>query len=191
MYKMLRIVLTLAIAALVLPACKHKQTPTPRDTMMGSGSQLGSNDSIVPGAFGDYGAGTGLESRDPNSTFGADGTYGGKQMFPSILSDVYFGFDSAAIAASERAKLQAAADYLMDNPSDSLLIEGYCDWYGTAEYNLALGDRRAGSARDFLITLGVDPSRVETLSKGSLESVSGLSKAEAAEDRRAELIVLK
>ena len=115
----------------------------------------------------------------------------GQTMAPGLLDDVYFGFDSSSISASERSKLSAAADYLAANPQDNLLIEGYCDWYGTTEYNLALGDRRANSAKDYLITLGVSPSRVETLSKGSLESVSGLSKTESAQDRRAELIVLQ
>ena len=104
---------------------------------------------------------------------------------------MFFGFDSSSISASERSKLQEAADYLMANPSDNLLIEGHCDWYGTTEYNLALGDRRANSAKEFLITLGISPDRIETLSKGSLEAVSGLSKAEAALDRTAKLIVLQ
>ena len=91
----------------------------------------------------------------------------------------------------EQAKLQAAADYLQVNSQDGLLIEGHCDWYGTTDYNLALGDRRAKSIRDYLITLGVSGDRIETLSKGSLESTSGLSKPEAREDRRGKLIVLQ
>lgn len=159
---------------------------------MGGPGSRGLNDpDLIPG-FGDStGYGTGLDARDPGEGLGADGTFNGKQMVPGILPSVYFGFDSSAINASERSKLQEAADYLAQNPGDDLLIQGFCDWYGTAEYNLALGDRRAGSARDFLITLGVSPERVETLSKGSLEAVSGLSKEEAAQDRRAELIILQ
>lgn len=192
MYKTLRIVLTLALAAMVLPACSRKQNPTPTDTVMGSGSRGVNDTGLIPGFAsneGDYGPG--LTPRDPNATLGANGMFGDKQMIPGLLPSVYFGFDSSAISASERSKLQQAADYLMDNPSDDILIQGFCDWHGTAEYNLALGDRRAGSAKDYLITLGVSSDRIETLSKGSLEAVSGLSKAEAAEDRRAELIILQ
>ena len=108
-----------------------------------------------------------------------------------ILEDVFFSFDSYSIASTERTKLQSAADYLKGNPQDGLLIEGHCDWYGTADYNLALGDRRAKSIRDYLITLGISANRIETLSKGSLEATSGLSKPEARKDRRGELIVLQ
>jgi peptidoglycan-associated lipoprotein len=70
-------------------------------------------------------------------------------------------------------------------------VEGHCDWYGTAEYNLALGDRRAESVSNYLGTLGITPLRIDKLSKGSLEATSGLSKAQASEDRRADLILLK
>ncbi|MDA9589999.1 OmpA family protein, partial [Opitutales bacterium] len=70
-------------------------------------------------------------------------------------------------------------------------IEGYCDYYGTEDYNLALGDRRANSARDYLATLGADTNTVDTLSKGGLEATAGISKSESGKDRRVELIILK
>ena len=70
-------------------------------------------------------------------------------------------------------------------------MEGHCDWYGTEDYNLALGDRRANSARDYLTTLGIGIDRIDTLSKGSLEATAGLSKSESGQDRRVELIILK
>ena len=131
-----------------------------------------------------------LNQRDPEDGI-TDGRYNGRAMMMGILKPVYYGFDSSAIAAAERVKLQQAADYLLDNPARGLLLEGRCDWYGTAEYNLALGDRRAASARDYLITLGIEPSRLEILSKGSLDASPGLSKIESAQDRRADLIVLE
>ena len=108
-----------------------------------------------------------------------------------LFQPVYFNFDSASIAAAERAKLQEAARYLDKNARAGVLLEGHCDWYGTADYNLALGELRANSARDYLSTLGVNSSRIETLSKGSLEATGGLSKAQSAQDRRVEIIILK
>jgi len=191
MYKSLRIICTLALAALLLPACSRKQNPTPTDTVSGNSGFGNSSNDLIPNAFGPEGNyGPGLELRGPGEGF--DGNmYNGQTMVPGLLENVYFGFDSSAISGSERSKLEEAANYLNTNPSDNLLIEGHCDWYGTAEYNLALGDRRANSAKEFLITLGINPTRIETLSKGSLESVSGLSKPESAQDRRAELIVLQ
>lgn len=144
-------------------------------------------DSALDGDWGDAG---GLELRGANDGIG-NGMYNGREMIEGVLPSVYFGFDSSAISASERSKLQQAADYLQANPSMGLLVEGHCDWYGTAEYNLALGDRRAESVSNYLGTLGITPLRVDKLSKGDLEATSGLSKTESSRDRRADLILLK
>jgi peptidoglycan-associated lipoprotein len=190
MFKSLRIALSLILAAFVLPACTKKQDPTPVDSTMGTSSNdLG--DSIIPAGDG-TGWGTDLEPRalGDGIDLGAN-TYNGRQMVTGVLQPVYFEFDSSSISASERSKLQNAANHLMDNPSDGLLMEGHCDWYGTEDYNLALGDRRANSARDYLATLGISTDRIDTLSKGSLEATAGLAKSESAQDRRVELIILK
>jgi len=190
-----RILFILLSAILVFSGCTRKQAPTPS----GGGSVTGSGDfggNFVPDGSSDWGLEAGLEPRDPNAGFGNDGTYtdsSGKtwKMVEGMFPSVFFGFDSSAIAATERSKLQQAADYLAANPSTALLVEGHCDWYGTAEYNLALGDRRAESVSNYLGTLGITPIRIDKLSKGSLESTSGLDKTQAAQDRRADLILLE
>lgn len=196
MVKSLRNALILLAAALFLTACPKKTDPTPSGSLTGRSSDSGSYDGDLIPASSSEDWGDELEMRDPNQGFGEDGTYtdeNGKtwNMVEGVLPSVYFGFDSSAVGASERGKLQEAANHLMDNPSEALLLEGHCDWYGTTEYNLALGDRRANSAHDYLVTLGVDSSRIDTLSKGSLESTSGLSKTESSQDRRADVIILK
>ena len=198
MFKLLRLFLPLILAVFVLSGCR-KQPPTPvTDGGLGSSSRLGSSDDLIPagmdGAWGMDGDDLdgGLELRDGSDGINAgDNTYGDYTMFRGQLDSVYFGFDSSAISASERFKLQAAADHLNANSGDAILIEGHCDWYGTEDYNLALGDRRANSASDYLQTLGISADRLNTLSKGSLEATSGLSKSESGQDRRAELIILK
>ena len=111
-------------------------------------------------------------------------------MVEGILPSIYFGFDSSSVGASERLKIQQAAEYLEQNSEHHLLVEGHCDWYGTSEYNLVLGDRRANSIGNYIDTLGIKPERIEKLSKGSLEATSGLSKAQSSQNRRADLIVL-
>ncbi len=192
MFKLLRFTLPLILAVFILPACTKKQYPTPVDTTTGSSSSdIG--DSIIPAGDGTgWGTELGLEGRDPGAGIDAGaGTYNGRQMVKGVLQPVYFGFDSSSISTSERSKLQNAANHLMENPSDGLLMEGHCDWYGTEDYNLALGDRRANSARDYLTTLGIGIDRIDTLSKGSLEATAGLSKSESGQDRRVELIILK
>ena len=182
----------ISLLAIFLTACSNKQAPTP----VGSGGATGAENAdfgdIVPDGVEpmDWGANGGLEPRGANAGI-SDGMYNGREMVTGVLPSVYFGFDSSSVSASERGKLQQAADYLETNPSHHLLVEGHCDWYGTAEYNLALGDRRAESVSNYLGTLGITPLRIEKLSKGSLEATSGLSKSESSEDRRADLIILK
>lgn len=162
---------------------------------MGSERNLSSgDDDFVPSggsSGGDFGvAPEELELRDEGEGI-VDGTYNGREMVTGVLDPVYFGFDSSSIRREEREKVREAAEYLEENSSAGLLIEGHCDWHGTSEYNLALGDRRAKSVRDYLETLGVSGDRIETLSKGDLEATPGLSKEQAAEERRAKLIVLR
>jgi hypothetical protein len=76
-----------------------------------------------------------------------------------LLQPVYFDFDRSNVKADERAKLQAAKDYLDKNPQYRLLLEGHCDWRGTAEYNLGLGDRRASEAKKYLLRSASQPTR--------------------------------
>jgi peptidoglycan-associated lipoprotein len=104
---------------------------------------------------------------------------------------VYFDFDSSAIKASEREKLKAAKDYLDKNPGYKLLLEGHCDWRGTAEYNLGLGDRRAAAARQYLESIGVASAKIEIRSKGDLDAIENAAEDQMAKDRRAEIIILK
>lgn len=174
-----------------LSACTRKQPPSPVDTLMSSSIDIGQDDLIITGDYGDYGLGAdGLELRDDENSI-ENGYYNGKEMIVGKLPSIYFGFDSASIPTTERIKLQDVANYLTNNPSENLLIEGRSDWYGTADYNIALSDRRANSALEYLKILGADTSRIETLSKGSLEATIGLSKTQASQDRRADLILLK
>ncbi len=84
----------------------------------------------------------------------------------SPLKDIYFDFDRADLRADARETLKVNADWLKKNPAATVQIEGHCDERGTAEYNLALGARRAQSAKDYLVTLGVPEQRLSTVSYG-------------------------
>lgn len=84
----------------------------------------------------------------------------------SPLKDIYFEFDRYDLRGDARDVLKANADWLKQNPSATVEIEGHCDERGTAEYNLALGAKRAQSAKDYLTTLGVDAQRLSTISYG-------------------------
>ena len=104
---------------------------------------------------------------------------------------VYFDFDSSSIKTSERAKIAQAADYLRSNPGHLLILEGHCDWKGTPEYNLGLGERRATSVKQYMETLGISSASLETLSKGDLNAVEGVSSTQMAEDRRVAFLVVR
>lgn len=83
-----------------------------------------------------------------------------------LLGDVFFDFDKYDLKSDARERLAQNARFLLDNPEFVVTIEGHCDERGTNEYNLALGERRANSAKDYLESLGVDSSRLRTVSYG-------------------------
>ncbi len=109
----------------------------------------------------------------------------------SVVEPIYFALDRAAVSPAERPKLQAAVKWLADNADKNLVLIGHCDWRGTAEYNLGLGDRRSNAVKKFLESLGVNPTRLETLSKGSTEAKQSGGDAEWAKDRRVDFVILK
>jgi peptidoglycan-associated lipoprotein len=82
------------------------------------------------------------------------------------LQDVFFSYDSFELSEEARQTLQANADWLQNNAEAKVEIEGHCDERGTAEYNLALGTKRARAAQDYLITLGVPAERLSVISYG-------------------------
>jgi len=104
---------------------------------------------------------------------------------------VYFGFDQYNLAAAERSKVKEVADFMQQSPKASVIIEGYCDWKGTPEYNKSLGDRRASTVKNYLVDLGCDASRIEVISIGDEKSVPNASSVEAKADRRAQFLILK
>lgn len=83
-------------------------------------------------------------------------------------SNIYFDFDKSNLSSEAQETLKKKAAFLRNNPALSLLIAGNCDNRGTEEYNLALGERRADSARQYLIALGISGARIKTISYGEL-----------------------
>ena len=165
--------LTLAISSLLLTACSKKPTRNPLDAT--------SMETIDPNAEA-VAPDTGLTTRD---------TTGQLDETKSVVEPIYFALDHAAVPPAERPKLQAAVKWLADNPGQNLVLSGHCDWRGTAEYNLGLGDRRAVAVKKFLQSLGVDAARLETLSKGSTDAKQSGGESEWSKDRRVDFIVLK
>ena len=105
---------------------------------------------------------------------------------------IYFDFDKSFIRLEYRPVLQEKAAFLKDYPDMRARIEGNCDERGTNEYNLALGDRRGSSAKNFLISLGIAADRIETISYGE-ERPRGLGHNEASwsQNRRDDFVLVR
>jgi peptidoglycan-associated lipoprotein len=112
------------------------------------GSQIGDNG--IPGntnSLTDFGKGT------------IGGTGG-------PLSDIHFGYNTYNIEPQDGSVLKANASWLESHPQTRVQVEGHCDERGSEEYNIALGAKRAQSAKDYLVTLGIPSSRISTISYG-------------------------
>jgi peptidoglycan-associated lipoprotein len=173
----MRNTLTLGFAALALTmtACA-KKTPPPAD---------------LPAATDQTGADTsGAASGDVELT-----------ELPAMQADlvakagadtVYFGTDEYLLDAQSKATLAAQAKWMLANPSVRASIEGHCDERGTREYNMALGERRANAARDFMISQGVRASRLLVTSWGKERPVAtGSDESAWAQNRRAVTVVVR
>ncbi len=168
--------------AIALTGCSKKpKRPSPDQTMMGPNGG-GSINPLDVNTVAD--ANSGLEQRP-------EGVIEDEFTIRGLLQPVYFDYDKSGIKQSERTKLEAAAEYLKAHPEHRLLLEGYCDWRGTAEYNSSLGDRRANAAKKFLLSLGVATTKLESNSKGSLEAIKSGTEEQMSKDRRAEVVILK
>jgi peptidoglycan-associated lipoprotein len=106
-----------------------------------------------------------------------------RDMF--LSEDIFFEFDSAVLLPEAQEILRKKAEWLINNPEATATIEGHCDERGTNEYNLALGERRAESAKTFLMDLGVKGSRLSCISYGEERPVDPAHNEEAwAKNRR-------
>jgi peptidoglycan-associated lipoprotein len=88
-----------------------------------------------------------------------------------VLADVFFALDSVELGSEARLVLQKNSEYLKRWGSTKVMVEGHADSRGSNEYNLALGERRATTARDYVVSLGIPLERVTTVSKGEEQPV--------------------
>ena len=151
--------LLLAVAA---TGCKSSQ---PKTLLGGTGTTGGAeNPNLSPGEKlpgSTEGTGGGIPSNPPGSHAGWI-----ENASKFQADTVHFAYDSSAVRPEDKSKISAVADYLKSNSSDAVRIEGHCDERGTEEYNRSLGERRALAIREALAGMGIDPSRVDTLSYG-------------------------
>ncbi|MGK2860146.1 MAG: peptidoglycan-associated lipoprotein Pal [Thermoanaerobaculia bacterium] len=108
------------------------------------------------------------------------------------IRDAFYEYDSSTLTDQAREALQASASWLKGYPQYGLIVEGHCDERGTEQYNLALGERRAYAAKEYLVSLGIDAERVRTQSFGEERPFdTGSTESAFAKNRRAHLVITR
>ena len=163
-----------AILVLFVAACATK----PKDDADASGSGSTSSDSSVSDGTITETAGSGIVSGSQ------------EDLIVNVGDRVFFGYDSSDLDSDALELLQDQVAWLKQNSNVSVTIEGHCDERGTREYNLALGEKRAQSVKNYLIGLGISPDRVSTISYGKERpAVVGSNDGAWAQNRRSVTIV--
>lgn len=174
-------ILSAAALCLLMAGCSGKK---PIDS---TGDDGGSQTDIAPR--------TDFEPADPSAATPAsqgDIEDGPADRLERQLNPVFFAFDKYDLSPQARDVLTGNARVLRENPGFDIIIEGHCDERGTNEYNLALGDRRARAARDFLVTSGIPASRFTVVSYGEERPFSfGHDESAWSQNRRAHFKVAR
>jgi peptidoglycan-associated lipoprotein len=165
-----------AIAILALAGCASRQeAPSANGTVVTTDT-----------------ASSGSESSSVKDSLVSSAAMQAEEQMKAVEPSIYFDYDKFAIKDSYQNTISAFAEYLRTHPDAKLRIEGNCDERGTIEYNLALGQKRAEAVSSALQIVGVNTSRIETLSNGE-EMPRNRIKSEAgySANRRADLIVIR
>lgn len=199
---------TLCLSLLALAGCGPKQVSpyTPTGNNMPEGSALdGGMGNITEemgagsGMDGGLGAG-GTEGLDATGGSGSNLSFAGDNQSDAYkrehgrsspeMRPIYFEFDQSSIRSDQIPSMEHNGSYLKSNPTRSVLVEGNTDDRGTNEYNLALGERRAVAARNYLVEFGIEESRIRTVSYGEERPLfMGQSEDEFAHNRRDDFIL--
>ena len=178
-------VLVMSVAALVAVGCAKKQTV--------KSEGAGAPGAAAPGAVGEApvkeappAPAVVAPARPPAAEAGVAVT---EERF-SQFDDVRFDFDKSEVKEDGRKTSQVVASYMKKNPGAKLLIEGHCDERGTAEYNMALGERRAAAVMNYLVSLGVSKGALSMVSFGKEKPLDpGHDEGAWAKNRRAHFVL--
>ncbi len=179
--------------AFAVTGCKY-------DDVAEGGDVAGGGDVQTVDTNDGAGAGAGVGASDIGTVLGQDGNPATELKFdqdPNYMrctdvdfAPVYFAFDASNLKDSELAKIEAVAQHLQANPTRVVMVEGNCDERGSNEYNITLGELRAGSVRDYLLRLGIAAERVQTKSFGEEKpAVAGSGESVWAKNRRGEFAI--
>jgi peptidoglycan-associated lipoprotein len=178
----------LAAAVLLFHGCASKPTSVPVSERIQPGVGAGEQPS-QEGVVGEKGNEGAISEEELARAEREKRRTSAEEAVAANLQDVYFDFDSYSIRSQDMPVLKKMAEWLQANPAIRLTIEGYCDERGTTEYNLALGQKRAGAVKDYFVASGVSDQRLKTVSYGKEAPVDPGHTEEAwAKNRRAHFV---
>jgi peptidoglycan-associated lipoprotein len=173
--------LALFAVAFLFAACETASNVT-GDSASGSSSSSATGSATSPAPAS--------ESATASSSTTSATQVSDAEKLAQVGNTVYFGFDSAELSGKAQATLDRQAAFLNVNPALVVIVEGHADERGTREYNLALGDRRATSVRDYLLAKGLNSARIRTVSYGKERpAVSGSNEDSWEKNRRAATVL--
>ena len=177
---LIRMVPMLALVVL-LGACSSNN-----DSWDSQSPTLSEREDITQGPiYGTQGYGNDAYNGSASSVPGVVGEATQQDFANNVGDRIFFGYDRYDLSSDARETLQRQAEWLQAFSGVSITVEGHADERGTREYNLALGDRRANSVRNYLVSLGVHPARVNTISYGKERpAVLGSNDSAWAQNRR-------
>jgi len=155
------IVLGLVVLSTLFWGCPKKAPKTPADDLTKTTSTAPTPEEVTAAPAPPSSA-----DRTPDPLSGDLAQVNAYASAQGLIGDVFFDFDQADLRSDARERLAKNAQWLAAHPEFTLTLEGHCDERGTNEYNLALGERRASAARDYLQSLGVAANRLRTISYG-------------------------
>lgn len=181
--KKLLCVFFILFLAVSLSACASSQVKDDGADQINGGG-------VASSGYGEFDLnGDSYEQNGGSGTYSAEGwgDFTGPEARQKFINeDIYFMFDSTALSAGARAALDMKAKWMQINPGVTVIIEGHCDNRGTAEYNLALGEARAKTVKDYMTALGISANRMEIVSYGEEHPVvDGEGEAAWSQNRRA------
>lgn len=205
MLKTALVTVTLLSSVILLSSGCSKKNVVPPEGAPAEGSEISGGTNINYPAAGDGYSESGLAGEEPmdstgeaaggNLSINSDADLQSEEYRLSygrsttVFSPIYFDFDQAGITSEMSPILSANATYMKENPDTVIIVEGNCDERGTNEYNLALAERRAINAKEYIVNLGVNPARIRTITYGEERPLfTGQTETDWAQNRRADFI---
>ena len=182
--------LILFFATAFLSACETASTSKSESAGSAASSSSGNASSSASSSTSTGGSTSSSATGSSSTKSASTGPVDVKKQFESVGTTIQYGYDSSDISSHAQKTLDRQAAFLKAKPSVKITIGGHCDERGTREYNLALGERRAAAAKDYLVSKGINSTRIKIISYGKERPIAtGSNEGSWARNRRAVSVI--